>query len=716
MKGAYAYARYAVQNDHYVGHYEDWSKAILFLLRKMWWNFNRKKRRWMADSDVPAWRQQPVNPIVFAIYRAAIAKLTKQRPALDVIAPSGDSEALESAELGGSLLEDLHIKLKQAAKDKRMLSWVLCTGMSWRRIFWDPQGGRTIPRTAVVEVVDPKAPTGYTEKEVAADENGDPILDKATGQVDFAAVPQMYHEGEIADHIENRFCVRLNPECESVDDAEEMFVVRLVPKEQAATLFKIDVNDIDTSMDDQLELYADLHSSAAANPDDSILGTSLGVSQADAKGEMCLVLEYYAKQDAAQGWPEGRFWIQIGRKLVTDEVALPEGFWPPLVPCEDTPVPGQVEPIGVIPQVVPLNERYNYVDGKILEHEVTMAMGGKWIVHPDDRNLKITSDPTQVIASKGYAQGKPPIQAEIKALPAQIYEERPRLIQEAQLIAGVSGLDIGEKPVGVTSGRGFLVMQEATDSLIMPTLLSFETCKEECGRRTLVLAQRYYTEERTMKVKGERGKWMVKSFKGSDLVDGLDVRVVTGSSFPWSKSARTDVVLSILQALPELSFGDNGAPDPNKVAQMLEKGGIGVFEASSDPDQQEIEREHGLFEDYNPDEGHLALPQLAFWQNQPAHLKAHYQFVKTSYMRIAKWHPLAQEAFLEHLLETAKAVQNIVDSVSMPTAPAGGGAAPAGGPPAGLQTEAKPPAKPMKGDQQITRGDRAAAGQSGANQ
>jgi hypothetical protein len=45
------------------------------------------------------------------------------------------------------------------------------------------------------------------------------------------------------------------------------------------------------------------------------------------------------------------------------------------------------------PQIVPLNERFNYVDGKILEHEVTMAMGGKWIVHPSDKNLKITSTP-----------------------------------------------------------------------------------------------------------------------------------------------------------------------------------------------------------------------------------------------------------------------------------------------------------------------------------
>jgi hypothetical protein len=191
----------------------------------------------------------------------------------------------------------------------------------------------------------------------------------------------------------------------------------------------------------------------------------------------------------------------------------------------------------------------------------------------------------------------------LEPLPDEIYEERGRILEMVKFISGIGDIGVGEKPEGVSSGRGFLVLQEAVDSIIMPTLLAFENCKEEVARRMLVLAQRYYTEERTIRVKGERGKWTVKPFKGSDLIEGLDVRVVTGSSFPWSKSARTDVVLSILQSLPELANNDQGLPDAGKVARMLEQGGVGVFEAENDPDTQEVEREHGLFEAFNPDEG-----------------------------------------------------------------------------------------------------------------
>jgi hypothetical protein len=645
-----------------------------------------------------------------------------------VIAPSGDTEALDSAELGQSLLEDWHVRLRSAIKDKMTIGWVLATGGSWRRVFWDPQGGRVLPRTTTVELPAPDTPQGYTEREIAADENGDPLR-LENGAYDFDTPAELVNEGEIGDAVESRFAVRLNPEAESIEDATEMFVARLLAKTKAARIFNVDIQDLDGSVDDQLELYSDLLTAASANPDDSQLGTAMGASLDEALGDQCLVLEYYAKQDDMAGFPDGRFWIQVGRKPVTEEQPLPEGFWPPLVPCQDTPVPGQPEPIGVLPQVVPLNEKFNYVDGKILEHEITMTMGGKWVVHPDDTKLKITSDPAQVIPSKGYVAGKPPFQAKMESLPADVYEERNRIMELIKFIAGTADIALGEKPEGVTSGRGFLVLQEAADSLIMPTLLAFETMKEEIGRRMLLLAQRHYTEERTMKVKGERGKWTVKSFKGADLVEGLDVRVVTGSSFPWSKSARTDVVLSILQAMPELANNDQGMPDASKVQQMLEKGGIGVFESETNPDVQEVEREQGLFEAYNPDEGSLALPQLAYWQNHPKHLELHYQFAKTSYLRIAKWHPAAQAAFNQHMLETIDAVNKVVASVMPEPGAAPGEAptmpgqlappiAPTGGDPGkpkapvGLQNAGTNGPKSTSGDQRITRGDRAAAGQT----
>lgn len=661
---------------------------------------------------MPAWRQQPVNPICYAIYRAAISKLIKQRPTNEVVAPSNDSEDLESAKLGSAILEHLHRSLKQSAKNKRGIGWLLCTGNSAKRVFWDKTAGRVLPLTVPVEQ------PGPTESEDAqpqlvdcpCDEEGNPYLLEDGVTPDLEHEPIMQPEGDVGLVVESMLAVRFDPDAESIDDAEEVWIARLWPKAKVMETFGLTEDELDATMDDELEQYTNLHSAAAAGADD-ILGIGLGVSQEEAKGQLYLVLEYYAKQ--CDEYEEGRHWVQVGKTLVGDEEPLPEGFWPPIVITQDTPIPGQLHAIGLIPQVVPLNEKYNYLDGKILEHGVTMSMGGIWFVAPEDKGMTISTDPGQVKVSKAYgAYGRPPVQAKMEALPEPVYEERNRILEMVQFIAGTNDIGVGQKPEGVSSGRGFLVLQEVVDSLLMPTLLAFEEAEEEVARRCLVLVQRHYRDERTIKIRGENGKWEIRSFKGSDLVDGLDVRVQTGSSFPWSKSAKMDTALSLLEKLPELALNNQGQPDPVKVQKILDVGGIGVFQSEGDPDAQEVEREHSMFEAFNPDKGVMELPQLGFWQTHPVHLERHFDFIKQSYMRITRWHPMAQQAFLDHCMQTMAAVQQI--AAQMAPAPA---APDAGGPPApkpgkdGKDAISKPgDTKTKRPDLQLTRGDRSAAG------
>jgi hypothetical protein len=53
----------------------------------------------------------------------------------------------------------------------------------------------------------------------------------------------------------------------------------------------------------------------------------------------------------------------------------------------------------------------------------------------------------------------------------------------------MNDVGLGQKPEGVSSGRGFLVLQEAVDSVLTPTLFNIENAFQEIGRRMLVLAR-----------------------------------------------------------------------------------------------------------------------------------------------------------------------------------------------------------------------------------
>lgn len=662
------------------------------------------------------------------MYRWSIAKLTKQKPALEVVPPSSDSDDRESAHIAEALITHLWRLLKVPTTIKRSIGWFLCTGQTYLRVYWDEDGGKLVPLTQLMEMPhsdSARAKQGETEDiPIPLDKDGAPIMkDDEMGESvpDLDAEPHMVPEGEIALGIESPLAVRYNPEAETPEDAYEMFVARLFPNQYIANKFEIDIDDLTPVGSEEYQSQYDDMISAASAALPNILGTFGGSPMSEAMGPRSLVIEYY--HDRTADCPNGRHWITCGNKVVwpkvgdeeyaNGEAELPDGFWPPLIAVQDVPVPGQIQALGLIPQVVPLNEALNTLDGKILENDIQMAMGGKWVVHPDDAGIAITSEPGQVLASKGYSVGKPPIQAELETLPSQVYAERDVYMRKIALVSGMDRSDLVEKAEGVTSGRAMLVTQEKTDSVQGPALEAYEHALEEVGRRMLVLCKKRYTEERDIQIRGERGRWEVRSFLGSDLSDGLDVRVQVGSSFPWSKAAQWDARIDVLGKFPGIVTNPaTGEVDKEAFAKFMDTGapGLGAFESDENDDLVEVQREHAMFEAFDPDKGQLELPQLGFWQSAPKHLEAHYAFMKRDRARFDKWHPQGQQAFLQHMQQTAQAVDQLAGSMGGGAPPQAGGAPTPGGGPPNLQVmDGGNPAS--GGDEQLTPGDFAAAGQ-----
>lgn len=765
IKGQYVATRYADQNPHYTGLYRQWEKPLYFLVGKHWLKWDERQNVHLLDTDVPEWRQQPVTNLTYAIYRTALAKLTKQRPTLEVIPPSGDSEDRDSANLGQSILQFLWRYLKTPQKVIRALGWLLATGNVAFDVDWDPEAGETKPRTVLVEVNDPDDVSGLNtiDAPCACDEEGEPHRRKPTNELDRAVdggdpydlerEPDDEPAGEISLNIDDPLSYRFNPEATSPEDATEWYIAKLIPRHEVAAQYNISEDDLMSSGGDdggeERSRFDDSMSAVVAGAPDPFMTKTESVGSstegAERHGKDVLVIKYYRKPCAAEGYPKGRHWIVAGGKQIwpaqgdaefpKGESELPHGFWPPRVALVDTPVPGQPHGLGMLGQVVPLNEQLNHHDGKIGEYHTTQAMGGVTWVTPEDRAIQITSEPGQVKVSKGYQKhNKPPVREKLEALPAPVYNEREVIMSKIRMVAGMSELDLGQRPEGVSAGRAFLVLQEASDAPLMLTLMAIEEALCEVGRRQLVLAQRFYTEERTIKIAGEKGHWQFISFTGADLKDGLDVRVQVGSSFPWSKSAQWDSKLSLIQALPQLVLKPDGSLDREELSRLLDSGpsGLSGFESSEDPDLVEIDREHAMYEAYNPEspDGSNQLPQLAVWQNQPKHQEYHYQFMKREYSRFKRWHPAAQLAFMEHLRLTTEAVAQIVNSLTQPPPGAGnngagpadtGGSPPPGAPagpmrlvpPGGTEGKKQTPGANKKAPPlAITKGDRAAAGQA----
>lgn len=769
-------SRFAAQNDHYVGIYKTDAKVINFLIGEQWRSrWDGTANTWRPESDIPEWRQQPVTNFTYAVYRSAMAKLTKQKPTLEVVPPSGSSEDQEAAELCQALLTYLWRLLRKSQKLPTAIGWLLCTGQAWIRVGYDPQGGPVKKRT--VPVLKQKTPMGFSENrirsamatgtepdpesadleevEVAADENGEPYR-LEDGSIDYDAEPEIEKTGEIDWSIVSSMSVRLNPEATSIEDATEMYVATLWPKKKAAAHYGVSEDSLkgpDESAE-QMALYQDLMSASAASFPRSWQDqrSMWGVSMENAIGDRVLVIEYYSKPD--DEFEEGRHWITAGArqvwppedetqkreaklKEITDEddgiddgddaplfpdgeAPLPFGFWPPLVPIVDTPIPGQPRSVSLLSQVVPLNEQLNFLDQKIAEKHVVDSVGGAWIVSPEDKDIQFTSEPGQVVVSKAMGrrgQQFAPFQAKLSVLPDPVYREREVIQTKIQIVSGLSNTDLSQQPQGVPSGRALLVTQETSDSVLMPLLFALEAALEESGRRELVIAQQKYREERTISIRPQNGRYVYRTFKNTDLRDGHDVRVQVGSAFPWSKSAQWDTKIAFLQAVPGLYIDEEtGKVDEAKLARYLDSGipGLGAFTTEEDPDLVEIQREHLQFENYDPatPDGSHVVPQIAFWQNQAVHLEQHYNFMKKERARFDKWPPAAQEAFKQHMMLHQVAIEDAVNRISganaapAPGAPAEDGAPAEGG---GRQLNLVKPGEPGA---KLTQADRDSAKQA----
>lgn len=751
-KGNYSVARYLVQNDHYLGLYQQWAKPVFFLVGKHHITWDIRTGNFRLDTDVPEWRQQPVTNYTYAVYRAALAKLTKSKPTLECVPPSGDSEDRDSAQLSESLLTFLWRYLRKPSKVIRALGWLLSTSKVYLSADWDDEAGELRPRTILVEVADPDDPTGQNtiDVECPCDEMGEPIRrapafdgEKALDggdPYDLEAEPVMEPIGEITFDVIAPTRIRLNPEAECHDDADEWFDAQLWPIRDAEKEFGVDLSDLKNvgtgDEDDRQDLERLLSAVVAAPPDPyHVQQQRIGASQDEGIGERVLVIKYYAKPCAKDGYPEGRHWITAGGKKVwpreddpeyhDGEAPLPFGFWPPQVPVVDTPIPGQPEGVSLLGQVVPLNEQLNYLDGKIGEYHTMQAMGGVTWVHPSDQGVVITTEPGQVRVSKGLAIGKPPVREKLEALPAPVYQERGVFEAKLRAVAGISQVDMSQKPEGVTAGRAFLVLQEASDAPFMPLIAALEEALCEIGRRELIIAREKYVEPRILKIAGEKGQHQFRSFTKADLRDGIDVRVQVGSMYPWSKSAQWDTKLSLIQALPQLVVNPTtGEVDEAKLARYLDSGvpGLKAFESEENPDLVEIDREHAMFEAYDPTnpEASNQLPMPAFWQNPAVHLEQHHNFMKRNYNRFKRWSPAAQEAFMEHMRLTTEAVDAMAAAMmSQAGAEEDDGAAPVetgkqmslvpgGGSEGRLRT---PTAAPQQTQLRLTKADRKAAGQ-----
>ena len=631
-----------------------WTQNLLFLAGLQWWVYDKLTGAFLPSKS-PKWKEKPVRNLLIPFFKQVMAKLTKNRPRSKAVPASTDPEDIRAGILGDDVLKAKWIELKMTRILRRSIAWLVATGNVYIQPFWNKDSGLLQPLTTLVNALvtdemgnpvpgEDGQPLQETV-ECPCGEDGEPLIDDQ-GNFDMEAEPHHVDIGEIGYRVRSPFQVFVDPGAEADEDVTYMLIV------EAMTLRTIhrrwpDVEEMVVAEDTQeIDRFDSLISGLSAGSDTYLEGQ--GYSK-DSEVPKALVVSYNERPSTK--YPMGRNWVTVGRQLLDDPGPLPDGIWPVVTRLTDIEVPGRYHNEATMTAAVGLQREYNEVNAQIKEHH-NILLRGKWLV-PIGSNIRrgqITSEPGEVIQ---HTPGLPPVMAELRPLPNAVYSEREKIFADFQYITSTHSISMGSPPQGVTSGRAFLVLQEADDSDLGPMIEMLEEAVAELGWLTLQIIQQFYEDERLVRISGENKRYMVRSFKGADLDSIVDVEPQVGSAFPWSQTAKQSMMIDLVQAVPDLFMDqDTGQFDVEKFRRMLPVGGEEALGLGSDIDISEALREEEEFEDWD---GVSPLPMIQPWQDHILHIRQHERILKSASFR--NWPEHAQQAFLEHWGQTQLAIQ-----------------------------------------------------------
>lgn len=552
------------------------------------------------ESALEDWRERVVDNRIRPFIRNEIAKMTKTRPTF-VGVPNTQADAdVAAARYAEDLLEDTWHRLDLVRKLRAVLLWSRVCGAGFWKVWWDPTIG---PARDVLTYADGHPDAGKSIK----DNFGRPYRDLSLipeGMRELAQ-PKSVSPGDLCVEVRSYFEIVADPHAgeEGLGSAEWIAEEAVYSRAYVAKHFPgaEEGLDFDTTPSSGI-LEARLPMGGAYT--DFVAGN-------EAKGVVLREL-----------WSADKHivWARNGTVL-TDE-ANPYGVMPYIM-FSGVPMPGRFWPDSVVsdlrPRQVDLNKRLSQI-----------AENAERIANPPLLKPSSVGDDFQWNGLAGEVveyndTGSPnavPAFMGVPEVPMYVQADVDRIVNSMMEISGQHEVSGAQVPAGVTAASAISLLQEQDDTRLGPDVGDMEKSLADAGTIILLLAKRYFTEERHLRVSGTDGRWNVLSFTGDKARGAESIRVQAGSGMPENKAARQAAIQQVATL-----FAQNGQQISErawrKILSEFQVGGLEQFFASQARDEQQIQEENRR----------LALGEpleVNSFDDDEAHIEGHTDFCKTA--------------------------------------------------------------------------------------
>ena len=281
-------------------------------------------------------------------------------------------------------------------------------------------------------------------------------------------------------------------------------------------------------------------------------------------------------------WKDGKYAVSVGNTYLF-KGTNPTGDILPVQHIKYSDIPMNLWGMGLIEPIIDLQNQYNKIRNQITQNIELMA-NPKWLV-PKTAGVNASSirgTPGEIIYYN--AGGGVPTQVTGTSMPGYVLDALTRSQGEMMDVSGVHSTTLGKRAVGITSGKAIEALAKQDVSQLTLTQDSIEKAARKLFTVVILLMKQFYSEDKFIRMFDERGKFISRRIKNTDIVDTPEIFIEAGSLFRDESQDRDAKVLELLEkglidkatAIKELTFktGNNfimdAMRDRNHALEILE--------------------------------------------------------------------------------------------------------------------------------------------------
>jgi len=652
---------------------KQWEYNLLMVGGKQWAQMVYGGR--IETPKAPAHRIRSTTNLLRPIMRMEMTRMNNQKPSASVVPVSGSDDDMFAAQAGEAVWESLYSRKRLHQLGIRNSFWVTTTGNGFEKVWWDPA---KMDKSFLT--IDPKLAR--------------PI--PTPGDIDFGVITPF-----------NLFIP--DPLIEEIEDQPYVFEIYTKTAEWVNQVWK---DKLDAPVVPSIVGRYEVFDSAYFNSN----GTS-----AEAVPDSVLVTEAYVKPGAHRCLPNGGMVTMVGDTIVqlTDGLPYSHGEYPHAHTKAIST--GKFYADSVFVDAIPLQKEYNRTRSQIIESKIRMSRPQLMYFEGSVDPRRMTSRPGEMIPVKPGYQMPTPLPGQ--EIPAYVQNELALIQSDLENMTGQHSVSKGAGPGGgIVAATAINFLQEQDDSLMYVVYASIEASYEKLARQALSIVADYWDLPKIIRTVGTDGAFDSVELKGSDIANGLDIRVEAGSSLPTSRAARQAFLMDLMKF---------GAITPEQMLDLVDIGGVKKLTELIRIDMKAAQRENLKMKKLDPNQIMMTdqmyelskLPDangvvnpdtigsdgmtlqrppmvpVNEWDNHKVHIEVHNRFRKSQEFELLQ--PAVKEEFQKHILHHQVMV-SMDESRKMMMA-AGMGGTPGPGP--DQMDQQQPGADMMSPDQQQLPGD-----------